>query len=602
MYLRQKIKSSASQANSRDPSPRAPDRQIVVLGVLLTTIPLAYFYTADNYYFSTRLMSPIFQYLLMVDDFNTVWLTFAVCILATWSKNPVPFIKVVDFLGKHAVAVALATVALLAFAAVFVYQGNAFSMDEYAAVFQAKIFASGRLTARLPPSVVDWLIPPGFNGPFLVASKSTGQAIEAYWPGFALLLAPFEFIGTPWLCNACLAGLAALLIHRITLHITNDQRAAGWALLFTIASGAFIANAISYYSMQAHLTANLLFAWLLLKPNSYRAFGAGVVGSLALVLHNPFPHAVFALPWIVAVARSEKIPRHFFWLMLGYLPLAIVVGAGWPHLRAEITATNSGFNAITTGQFSAFSLPDKSMIDMRVAAAVKMWIWAAPCLFLFAFLGRLRKGDDPHARLLAASAAITFIAYLFVTFDQGHGWGYRYFHSAWGVVPILAGCAMAGRPESNGRLAAFAGAAAVLNLLTVVPLQLTHINRVITHHSAQIPKAQRPGNNVYFIRANEGFYLEDLIQMDPMLREQDLLLFSRGPKLDSELRHQNWPMAVLVARGFGVEEWNLGPKDIRRPSPYAPGSGSFAFAYCNRAPGDVPEPLESRSNSIDGTP
>jgi hypothetical protein len=498
--------------------------------------------------------------------------------------------KMTEFLGKHVLTASIATVVLLAFAAVFVYHGNAFSMDEYAAVFQAKIFASGRLTARLPPSVVDWLIPPGFNGPFLVASKSTGLAFEAYWPGFALLLAPFEFLGIPWLCNACLAGLAILLIHRITLEITNDHRAAGWALLFTLASGAFIANAISYYSMQAHLTANLLFAWLLLKPNPYRAFGAGVVGSLALVLHNPFPHAVFALPWIVAIARSEKIPRNFFWLMLGYLPLVIFVGAGWPHLRAEITTGGSGFNVTTTGLFSFLSLPDKSMMDMRVAAAVKMWIWAVPCLFLFAFLGRLRKHDDERVRLLAASAVLTFVAYIFVIFDQGHGWGYRYFHSAWGVVPILAGCAMTGRSESNGRLAAFAGAAAILNLLIVVPLQLIHIDGVITRHSAQILKPQRPGNNVYFIRAYGGFYLADLVQMDPLLRGRDLLLFSRGPELDGGLRRQNWPTAVLVARGFGVEEWNLGPKDQRRASPYAPGIDSFVFAYSDSAAEGDPGP------------
>jgi hypothetical protein len=584
-YFLRKLRFSASRTNSQGSSSAARDRPIILLGVFLTTIALAYFYAADNYYFSTRFMSPIFQYLLMVDDFSTAWLTIGVCVLATWWRNPAPFINVAEFLGKHVLAVSIATVVLLALAAVYVYHGNAFSMDEYAAVFQAKIFASGRLMARLPPSVVDWLIPPGFNGVFLLASKSTGQAIEGYWPGFSLLLAPFEFLGIPWLCNACLAGLAILLIHRITLEITNDQRAAGWALLFTLASGAFIANSISYYSMQAHLTANLLFAWLLLRPNPYRAFGAGVVGSLALVLHNPFPHAVFALPWIVAIARSEKIPRNLFWLVLGYLPLVIIVGAGWLHLRAEIAAGDSGFRAITTGQFSAFSLPDKSMIDMRVAAAVKMWIWAVPCLFLFAFLGRLRRRDDQRVRLLAASAVLTFVAYVFVIFEQGHGWGYRYFHSAWGVVPILAGCAMTGRSESNGRFAAFAGAAAVLNLLIVVPWQLMHIDTVITRHSAQIPKPQRPGNNVYFISADGGFYLADLVQVDPLLRAQDLLLFSRGPELDGELRRQNWPTAELVVRGFGVEEWNLGPRDQRRPSPYAPGIDSFVIAYSDRAPG-----------------
>jgi len=208
----------------------------------------------------------------------------------------VPLLKIVDFVGSHLITVVTAAVALLALGAIFIYHNNSFSMDEYAAVFQAKVFATGRLTAQLPPSVVDWLIPPGFNGSFLVASRTTGQAVEAYWPGFSLILASFELLGIAWLCNSTLAGIALFLVHRITFEITADRRAAGWAVLFTIGSGAFAAYAISYYSMQAHLTANLLFVWLLLKPTPYRAFGAGFVGSLALVLHNPFPHVLFAAP------------------------------------------------------------------------------------------------------------------------------------------------------------------------------------------------------------------------------------------------------------------------------------------------------------------
>src|SRR5258708_28116678 len=34
--------------------------------------------------------------------------------------------------------------------------------------------------------------------------------------------------------------------------------------------------------------------------------------------------------------------------------------------------------------------------------------------------------------------SLTFCAYFFVSLDQGHGWGYRYFHGAFGVIPILA--------------------------------------------------------------------------------------------------------------------------------------------------------------------
>jgi hypothetical protein len=567
----------------RSASQYMAERRIIVLGTILTAIALAYFQAASHHYLSTQPMTLIFQYLLRVEDPKTAWLTSGVCAVAAFWKNPVPLLKIVDFFGSNVKIIVIASVALLGLGAVFIYHNNAFCMDEYAAVFQAKIFAAGRLTAQLPPSVVDWLIPPGFNGAFLLASRTTGQTMEGYWPGFSLLLAPFEFLGIPWLCNASLAGFAIFLVHRITFEITEDRRAAGWAVLFTVASGAFAAYAISYYSMQAHLTANLLFVWLLLKPTPYRAFCAGVVGSLALVLHNPFPHTLFAAPWIIALARSKDQRRSFFALIFGYLPLTILIGAGWLHLREIVTFGHSGYNVISNNINTVFRLPGESMLDMRVAAMAKMWIWAVPCLFLFAALGRLRRGDDQHVRLLAQSAVVTFVGYLFCVYDQGHGWGYRYFHSAWGVIPILAGCAMTAQPESNGRLAAFAGAAAMLNVMLVVPVQMMQIDAIIARHSAQLPAPRRPGNNVYFVQEPGGFYLADLVQSDPLLRADDLILFSRGTELDAKLRRQNWPMAALVGRSVGVEEWNLGPKDQRQLPKDLPGVKRFVFAYSDHA-------------------
>ncbi len=552
------------------------------LGIVFTSSMLAYFYAIGNGYFSTQRMSPIFRYLL-VDDAKTTWLTLFVCLLAAFWKSPTPLLKAVDFVGSHLITVVIIAVALLGSGAFFIYHHKAFCMDEYAAVFQAKIFATGRLTAPLPPSVVGWLIPPGFNGAFLVASQTTGRAMEAYWPGFSLILAPFQFLGIPWLCNASLAGFAIFLIHRITLDITESRRAAGWAVLFTVASGAFWAYAISYYSMQAHLTANLLFVWLLLKPTPYRAFGAGVVGSFALVLHNPFPHTLFAVPWIIAIARPKEQRRSFVALILGYLPLTILIGAGWLYLRDSVTSGTSGFNIVSDTITGFFRFPDQPMIRIRVAEIVKMWIWAVPCVFLLAVLGRLRRGDDRHIRLLSQSAVLTFVGYVFFVLDQGHGWGYRYFHSAWGVVPILAACAVSSPSHSNDRLAAFAGAAAILNLLLVVPVQMIQMDRIITRHSAQLPLPNRPGNNVYFVR-DGGFYRADLVQMDPLLRTQDLVLFSAGPVLDAELRRQNWPTAVLVERRAGVEEWNLGPEDQRHLSKELPGIKRFVFAFSDPVP------------------
>jgi hypothetical protein len=563
-------------------SPFIAEQRLVVLGVLLAAIVLAYLCAAHYHSFPMRRMSPIYQHLLMVDDFKTSWLALGICVVAAFWKNPVPLLKVVDFVGSRIKSVATALVLLLGLGAIIIYHNNAFSMDEYAAVFQAKIFAAGRLTTPLPASVLDWLIPPGFNGAFLIGSRTTGQAMEAYWPGFSLILAPFEILRVPWLCNSVLAGFATFLVHRITLEITHDRRAAGWAAVFTIASGAFAAYAISFYSMQAHLTANLLFAWLLLKPTPYRALGAGAVGSLALVLHNPFPHILFAAPWIIALARSKGQRGFLLALILGYLPLTVLAGAGWLYLRDIVTSGNSGFNVLSDNINAVFRIPDLSIVEIRVADAVKMWIWAVPCLFLLAVLGHLRYRADQHIQLLTQSAVLTFVGYVFFIFDQGHGWGYRYFHPAWGVVPILAACAMHARPQSTERLAAFAGAAAILNLLLVVPVQMSQISGIIARHSAQLPPPQRPGNNVFFVR-DGGFYRADLIQSDPLLRSDDLILFSAGGDRDAELVRQNWPAAVLVQRGPGVEEWNLGPHDQRKVSKDLPGIKRFSFSYSRSA-------------------
>ena len=71
-------------------------------------------------------------------------------------------------------------------------------------------------------------------------------------------------------------------------------------------------------------------------------------------------------------------------------------------------------------------------------ATAKLWLWAVPGLLILALVGLARARSDIRIRLMAWSAALTFFAYLFLPADQGHGWGYRYFHSVWFVLPLLA--------------------------------------------------------------------------------------------------------------------------------------------------------------------
>ena len=542
----------------------------VYLGIALCVLCIAYFCALDRALLSSANFTPMFRWLLRSYDADTAWIAGAVCLLALWWNRSAPVLGLVDYLAAHRGVVVLASVLLAALGSITIYHSYALSMDEYAAVFQSKLFAAGRISAQLPAPLVDWFVVSGFNGSFLFASRETGSVMEGYWPGLALLLAPFQWFGMPGLCNALLAGAAVYLIYRITLEITADARAAGWAMLFTLASGAFWANAISFYSMQAHLTANLLFAWLLLRPTPMRALTAGIVGSIALALHNPFPHLLFAAPWLLAVAIDKAERRLLVPLAVGYLPLSLLLVVGWPMLRASVAPIDDGYSVQIHSLAQVFVWPDAALLDMRVAALAKMSVWAMPALFVLAVVGRLHHAGDRRVRLLLQSAVLTFLGYCFVKLDQGHGWGYRYFHSAWGVVPILAGAAMNGKAaatRAKDRLAAFAGAAALLSLAVIVPFQMRQIDAVISKHLAQIPPPQRPGNNVYFVHPGRGFYVADMVQFDPLLRDQDLYLVSHGAALDDELIRQNWIDATKLAGSPAADQWVLGPADRRESTP-----------------------------------
>ena len=80
-----------------------------------------------------------------------------------------------------------------------------------------------------------------------------------------------------------------------------------------------------------------------------------------------------------------------------------------------------------------------------------------------------------------------------------------------------------------------------MSLLLLIPFQMSQIDRFIAQHLAQLAPPKRPGNNIYFIHPLGGFYVADMIQFDPLLRSQDLLLVSHGAALDAQLIQRNWP-------------------------------------------------------------
>lgn len=517
----------------------------------------------------------IFWHLLVTEDLPASWLMVAMLVLGQWlgarrSGDGAWVEHLLRALDRQRYVVATILWAILCMGSLLVYRNHPLSMDEYAASFQAKVFAEGVLHGQFPRDLLDQLIPPHFQNQFLMVNRNTGAVFSAYWPGFAILLTPFEWLGVPWACNATLVTASFLLIGRIARELIPSPVAAGWALLFALASPAFVANGITYYSMSAHLLFNLGYAWLLLAPSPCRLLLAGLVGGFALVLHNPFPHTVFALPWILWLAsrRSQGL-RDLAWLGAGYLPMVLLLGVGWSlwqqhtlsastdsakvvvHTMAGTADLQQRAASLLGGMVRFFRWPDEQIVYARLGGLAKLWLWASPLLLLLAWLGG-RGANQIGMRLLGASALLTFFAYFTIPFDQGHGWGYRYFHPAWGALPVLAALGAVKLTAVDGpRASQHLLVLTLVSLLAANGLRLAQMAEFMADHLAQFPPRVEAERRTV-LHNGRGYYARDLIQNDPWLRGSEVILLA-DPSQEREVARRHNPEQRLAARNrFGA--------------------------------------------------
>jgi hypothetical protein len=549
---------------------------IVTAGVLLLQINLRTGEWAPE-------LLPIFYRLFAFEDYTAAYLFLAVVLIAGVPDLQRLAELLTRRIGERPALVSGITTIVLAAGALWVYHAHPLAMDEAAPYMQSKAFADGKLVGKFPPALLDWLVVPGFQNYFIHVSRQTGEVASSYWPGFALLLTPFMALGIPWLCNPVLGGLSVWVIHRLTLRITGSVQAAGAAVLFSIASAAFVVNAISFYSMTAHLLCNAIFALLLLEPTPRRAFFAGLIGGLALTLHNPVPHLLFAPPWLAWLMTRKDRWSLAAAIAAGYFPWIIAVGFGWNHLLhslADAPATtgkslsgSSPLADMATQLGRVLKLPGTVELSDRLIGLSKLWLWAAPLTILAAGAGFWRQRANTYFRLLLASATLTFIGYLFVPLNQGHGWGFRYFHSAWFVLPVFAAALIApvrgtsaSLPVDTNPLARWAQAGALGGLLVMIPYFAWQVHSFIGSHLAQIPQAERGQPRVVIFDPESGYYSQDLVQNDPFLRGPTIRLFTHGRQEDVAMLKEHFPDLVLLSKSprgsvWGYERADSGHSD-----------------------------------------
>lgn len=499
----------------------------------------------------------------------------------------------VGWLGRHVWSVAGFVTVTLAVLSLSVHQNYPFTMDEFAPALQAEIFAAGKLAGEWPVDLAGGMVSPQYaNKSFLLVGTKTGRVCSDYWPGHALLQAPFAAFGIRWLVNPLAGGLTLVLIASIVREAFGP-RAVGWATLLTLASPVFTAYGISFYAMPLHLLANLAYSRLLMQPTVVRAIGAGLVGGFALILHNPFPHAVFALPWLAWLAGRWRRWPALFLVLFGYLLVFLPVDARWRQVEMAVrenrqpeavfvalpsAAATSGvvdsvgvgrvnkgdelgrpwwptvwpLLARLSGYLGVFAIPGPEGLRDRLYVTVRSLAWDSPALVILALAAVPAAWRVTAPRLFLCSGLAAFVLYAFVPMSGGHGWGYRYFYPYWACLPIAAS-GLACRFPRRGSLMLVRSLtlAAVASLLVCVPLRLWQMNWFITDHRRQAPQvderlaATAGPRLLVFINPRTGWFVSDLIRNDPFLRHGPVRLYGQGVESD---RHN--AAAIAGARGL----------------------------------------------------
>ena len=486
-----------------------------------------------------------------------------------WLSRQEIGIRAAELLERRRITVACIAALAMFLLANVVCGGRALTQDEFAPLTQGRIFGAGKMAGEWPAEMMNLLQPSVYWNWFFVKSAGTGRFISNYSPGHALLIAPFSRLGIESASNALISGLVLLAITTIAGRL-HGSRAAGAAALFTLASPVFWAYGLGFYSMPAHLLANLLFVLLMMQGSLTATGAAGTIGGFALSLHNPFPHAVFAAPWILSLFRQPRwlvrIPILVVCYAMVYVPLAL----GWDDYKQFIRQEGEQVKPVAAAAAEpvlsplarvagyveqvrgAFQLDEAwQMLQHRLFAMMKLISWDAPALLVLACWAAWQHRRDRWTALLAASALVTVVAYAFVKFSGGHGWGYRYFYPTWGVLPILAGAAVAGSRPVPCSVAAILTAAAIAAPVAV-PARLWQMHGFYACHYSQEP-AIPPDAGIdlskvdlrrllVFVNPSKEPFRKDLVQNDPFLRTGPIRMMTVGDE-----------MSESVARGLAAE-------------------------------------------------
>jgi hypothetical protein len=416
--------------------------------------------------------------------------------------------------------VAAATLAICAFGTDFICHNYALTADENMADFQAQIFLRGTVTAEVPAQWRDavYVIKPTFAD-YLPATHSWKAT---YLPVYAAIRAVFQSVGLQTLLNPLLGAVTVLALYGAARNIWPESKTnALVAISLLVSSSQFLLTSMTAYSMPAHLALNTIWLWLYSRPDRRRFYLTPFVGVLAIGLHQPIVHALFALPFLLRLVWQRRWGPVVIFGMVYFAGCAL-----WFLWREHYQLQSQSGGVGSVFKFLNPSAPIIQSMNLLLIIA-----WASLATPLLAFLGAKQffKGQ-PIVQDAILSCALTFIFDFFFYLDQAHGWGYRYFY---GALSCFVFVAVAGFNrfstlvgERSAQIFVLAGVA--MSLFVQLPLRCWQAETFVRPYARTAAVIHAMHEDIVAVDPRDAWYSADLIRNDPFLEQRPVIVSLLG--------------------------------------------------------------------------
>lgn len=433
--------------------------------------------------------------------------------------------------------------------------GYDLSRDEQMASFDAAVFSSGHFFQPLPLLWRDHA--DALNTLFMYPAEHRAGWISTYLPMNAALRAVASLLGDPALAGPVMVLAGALALWACARRIwPEDRETAAVASLLYLGSGQVLFAGMTSYAMPAHLALNLIWLWLYLNRRWWSDAMAVAIGFVAMGLHQPIVHPMFAGPLLYLTLRERNWQRAGFFA-LGYA-LAGAFWLWWPswvwHLvQASPAAPRPDGVDFLSRLIMVLSESDYAKaLPLMTLNLLRFFAWQHVLLLPLLVLGLNAMRSDPLARSLAAGLFLTASVMIIILPDQGHGFGYRYFHGLIGNAILIAAYGWKRLTEAQAVWRGILLMATTLGLLIILPMQSWMAYHQYAPYARLDARIGASSAQYVVIGTFDAPYAKDLVYNSPKLDRRPIRLLRElvNPALAAKICASHARVALIRPEAF----------------------------------------------------